>query len=108
MVSPAPNAASTVESLRTGRWEEQILCILISSTLSGTSLPLISSLCKSRSSDESTKRFNGTKEDHCTSKATQTGASNFLNVRSTTDLSPNANIKTTSIAEIYAKATPLP
>ncbi|KDP36015.1 hypothetical protein JCGZ_09981 [Jatropha curcas] len=43
-----------------------------------------------------------------TSKAAQTGASNILNLRSTSDSSPNANINTKSVTEIYAKMTPLP
>ncbi|KDP29872.1 hypothetical protein JCGZ_18447 [Jatropha curcas] len=41
------------------------------------------------------------------SKAIQTGASNSLNVRSTTDSSPDANIKIKSVTEICAKATSL-
>ncbi|KDP29287.1 hypothetical protein JCGZ_19390 [Jatropha curcas] len=37
------------------------------------------------------------------SNAARTGASNSLNVRSTADSSPNTNIKTKSVTEIYAK-----
>ncbi|KDP23835.1 hypothetical protein JCGZ_27124 [Jatropha curcas] len=43
-----------------------------------------------------------------TLQAARIGALNSLNVISTTDSSPDANIKTKSVVEIYAKATPLP
>ncbi|KDP33225.1 hypothetical protein JCGZ_12747 [Jatropha curcas] len=43
-----------------------------------------------------------------TSKATQTVTSNPLDLRSTTDLSPDVNIKTKPVAETQAKMTPQP